>query len=131
MAGGSSRPTSPAADASTQASTATPATTSARPPASRPTRARVGGWGWVGSRIRPAYPVAPDCAAGPRPPLSTLSMLLSGRLPSGQPEATRPGGRGMKLAIGAVLTFFAVALAGQRAERITRLIASGQPAPDR
>src|SRR4029453_3257435 len=37
----------------------------------------------------------------------------------------------MKLAIGAVLTFFAVALAGQRAERITRLIASGQPAPDR
>ena len=37
----------------------------------------------------------------------------------------------MKLAIGAVLTFFAVALAGQRAERITRLVASGQPAPDR
>ena len=37
----------------------------------------------------------------------------------------------MKLAIGAVLTFFAVALAGQRAERITRLIATGQPAPDR
>ena len=37
----------------------------------------------------------------------------------------------MKLAIGAVLTFFAVALAGQRAERITRLITSGQPAPDR
>ena len=36
----------------------------------------------------------------------------------------------MKLAIGAVLTFFAVALAGQQAERI-RLIASGQPAPDR
>ena len=35
----------------------------------------------------------------------------------------------MKLAIGAVLTFFAVALAGQRAERITRLITSGQPAP--
>jgi Fe-S oxidoreductase len=37
----------------------------------------------------------------------------------------------MKLAIGAVLTFFAVALAGQRAERIVRLIAAGQPAPDR
>src|SRR5215208_5401268 len=37
----------------------------------------------------------------------------------------------MKLAIGAVLTFFAVALAGQRAERITRLIATGQPAPER
>jgi TM2 domain-containing membrane protein YozV len=37
----------------------------------------------------------------------------------------------MKLAIGAVLTFFAVALAGQRAERIARLIASGQPASDR
>src|SRR5919206_546309 len=37
----------------------------------------------------------------------------------------------MKLAIGAVLTFFAVALAGQRAERITRLIASGRPAPER
>ena len=34
----------------------------------------------------------------------------------------------MKLAIGAVLTFFAVALAGQRAERIVRLIATGQPA---
>src|SRR5215204_1729180 len=42
-----------------------------------------------------------------------------------------PGGRAMKLAIGAVLTFFAVALAGQRAERITRLIATGRPAPDR
>ena len=37
----------------------------------------------------------------------------------------------MKLAIGAVLTFFAVALAGQRAERIVRLIATGQPAPER
>jgi Fe-S oxidoreductase len=37
----------------------------------------------------------------------------------------------MKLAIGAVLTFFAVALAGQRAERIARLIGVGQPAPDR
>jgi hypothetical protein len=37
----------------------------------------------------------------------------------------------MKLAIGAVLTFFAVALAGQRAERITRLIGTGRPAPDR
>ena len=37
----------------------------------------------------------------------------------------------MKLAIGLVLTFFAVALAGQRAERITRLIATGQPAPER
>ena len=37
----------------------------------------------------------------------------------------------MKLAIGAVLTFFAVALAGQRAERIVRLVATGKPAPDR
>ena len=37
----------------------------------------------------------------------------------------------MKLAIGAVLTFFAVALAGQRAERIVRLIATGRPAPER
>src|SRR4029453_14827229 len=37
----------------------------------------------------------------------------------------------MKLAIGAVLTFFAVALAGQRAEWIPGLIATGQPAPDR
>jgi hypothetical protein len=62
---GSSRPTSPADDASTQASTATPATTSTRPAARRPTRARPGGGGgcrvpgaWVvgGSRIRPAYP---------------------------------------------------------------------------
>ena len=35
----------------------------------------------------------------------------------------------MKLAIGAVLTFFAVALAGQRAERITRLIASAASRP--
>jgi Fe-S oxidoreductase len=37
----------------------------------------------------------------------------------------------VKLAIGAVLTFFAVALAGQRAERIVRLVAAGQPAPER
>jgi Fe-S oxidoreductase len=37
----------------------------------------------------------------------------------------------VKLAIGAVLTFFAVALAGQRAERIVRLVAAGRPAPDR
>ncbi len=37
----------------------------------------------------------------------------------------------MKLAIGAVLTFFAVALAGQRSERIVRLVAKGKPAPDR
>jgi Fe-S oxidoreductase len=37
----------------------------------------------------------------------------------------------VKLAIGAVLTFFAVALAGQRAERIVRLVATGAPAPDR
>src|ERR671918_168256 len=37
----------------------------------------------------------------------------------------------MKLAIGAVLTFFAVALAGQRAERIVRLVAAGAPAPER
>src|SRR4030095_11527278 len=37
----------------------------------------------------------------------------------------------MKLAIGAVLTSFAVALAGQRAERIVRLIATGRPAPER
>ncbi len=35
----------------------------------------------------------------------------------------------MKLAIGAVLTFFAVALAGQRAERITRLIAHRPAGP--
>jgi Fe-S oxidoreductase len=37
----------------------------------------------------------------------------------------------VKLAIGAVLTFFAVALAGQRAERIVRLVAAGAPAPER
>jgi len=37
----------------------------------------------------------------------------------------------VKLAIGAVLTFFAVALAGQRSERIVRLVAKGKPAPDR
>src|SRR4029450_4568179 len=37
----------------------------------------------------------------------------------------------MKLAIGLVLTFFAVALAGERAERMTRLIATGRPAPER
>jgi Fe-S oxidoreductase len=37
----------------------------------------------------------------------------------------------VKLAIGAVLTFFAVALAGQRAERIVRVVAKGKPAPDR
>jgi Fe-S oxidoreductase len=37
----------------------------------------------------------------------------------------------VKLAIGAVLTFFAVALAGQRTERIVRLVAKGKPAPDR
>jgi Fe-S oxidoreductase len=37
----------------------------------------------------------------------------------------------VKLAIGAVLTFFAVALAGRRAERIVRLVAAGRPAPDR
>jgi Fe-S oxidoreductase len=37
----------------------------------------------------------------------------------------------VKLAIGAVLTFFAVALAGRRAERIVRLVTTGKPAPDR
>jgi len=37
----------------------------------------------------------------------------------------------VKLAIGAVLTFFAVALAGRRSERIVRLVAQGKPAPDR
>jgi Fe-S oxidoreductase len=37
----------------------------------------------------------------------------------------------VRLAIGAVITFFAVALAGARAERIVRLIGSGKPAPDR
>jgi Fe-S oxidoreductase len=37
----------------------------------------------------------------------------------------------VKLAIGAALTFFAVALAGQRAERIVRLVAAGAPAPER
>ena len=37
----------------------------------------------------------------------------------------------MKLAIGAVITFFAVALSGRRAERIVRLIGTGRPAPDR
>ena len=37
----------------------------------------------------------------------------------------------MKLAIGAVLTFIAVAIAGMRAERIFRLVRAGQPAPER
>ena len=37
----------------------------------------------------------------------------------------------MKLAIGAVVTFFAVALAGRRAEWVARLIGSGKPAPER
>ena len=37
----------------------------------------------------------------------------------------------MKLAIGAVITFFAVALAGRRAEWVTRLIGVGKPAPER
>ena len=37
----------------------------------------------------------------------------------------------MRLAIGAVLTFFAVALAGRRAEELVRLIALGKPAPER
>jgi Fe-S oxidoreductase len=37
----------------------------------------------------------------------------------------------VKLAIGAVLTFFAVALAGRRAEWIVRLVAAGRPAPER
>jgi Fe-S oxidoreductase len=37
----------------------------------------------------------------------------------------------LKLAIGAVITFLAVALAGRRAEQIVRLIGTGQPAPER
>ncbi|HEV8651097.1 MAG TPA: (Fe-S)-binding protein [Actinomycetes bacterium] len=37
----------------------------------------------------------------------------------------------VKLAIGAVITFFAVALAGRRAEWVTRLIGVGKPAPER
>jgi len=37
----------------------------------------------------------------------------------------------VKLAIGAVVTFFAVALAGRRAEWVARLIGSGKPAPER
>jgi Fe-S oxidoreductase len=37
----------------------------------------------------------------------------------------------LKLAIGLVITFLAVALAGRRAEQIVRLIGVGQPAPER
>jgi len=37
----------------------------------------------------------------------------------------------LRLAIGAVLTFFAVALAGRRVEELVRLIALGKPAPER
>jgi len=37
----------------------------------------------------------------------------------------------VQLAIGAVVTFFAVALAGRRAEWVTRLIGVGKPAPER
>ena len=37
----------------------------------------------------------------------------------------------MKLAIGAVLTFFAVALAGRRGEELVRLLTLGKPAPER
>ncbi len=37
----------------------------------------------------------------------------------------------MKLAIAAVITFFAIGLAGMRAERIARLVAVGAPAPER
>ena len=37
----------------------------------------------------------------------------------------------MKLAIGLVITFFAVALSGRRAEQLVRLIGVGQPAPER
>ncbi len=37
----------------------------------------------------------------------------------------------MRLAIGAVLTFFAVALTGRRAEELVRLITVGKPAPER
>ena len=37
----------------------------------------------------------------------------------------------MKLAVGAVITFFAVGLAGRRVEWLTRLVAVGKPAPER
>src|SRR5512132_2993494 len=37
----------------------------------------------------------------------------------------------VKLAAGAVITFFAVALAGRRVEWLTRLVAAGKPAPER
>jgi Fe-S oxidoreductase len=37
----------------------------------------------------------------------------------------------LKLAIGLVITFFAVALSGRRAEQLVRLIGVGQPAPER
>jgi Fe-S oxidoreductase len=37
----------------------------------------------------------------------------------------------VKLAVGAVLTFFAVALAGRRIEWLARLVAAGKPAPER
>jgi Fe-S oxidoreductase len=37
----------------------------------------------------------------------------------------------VKLAVAAVLTFFAVALAGRRIEWLTRLVAAGKPAPER
>jgi Fe-S oxidoreductase len=58
-------------------------------------------------------------------------MLLSGRLSRAAEADQRQEGTRVKLAIGAVLTFFAVALAGQRAERIVRLVGAGKPAPDR
>ena len=37
----------------------------------------------------------------------------------------------MKLAVGAVITFFAVGLTGRRVEWLTRLVAAGKPAPER
>jgi len=37
----------------------------------------------------------------------------------------------VKLAVGAVITFFAVGLAGRRIEWLTRLVAAGKPAPER
>src|SRR5919204_406562 len=71
---------------------------------------------WTGSSLHPSDPAA-------------TAKLLGGRLVL----PGRPSGRGarVKLAIGAVVTFFAVALAGARAERIVRLVAAGKPAPDR
>jgi Fe-S oxidoreductase len=44
---------------------------------------------------------------------------------------TAPGEDLVKLAVGAVITFFAVGLAGRRVEWLTRLVAVGKPAPER